>query len=46
MIGGVRSNITHENYESVRKLVNYRQSATFDDSLTELIKKFKEMKKQ
>jgi len=46
MINGIRSNINPENYNSVRKLVNYPPSATFDDSLTELIRKFKELKKQ
>lgn len=46
MIDGIRSNVTHENYNSVRKLANYPPSATFDDSLTELIRKFKEMKKK
>jgi len=46
MINGIRSNVTHENYDSVRKLANYPPSATFDDSLTELIRKFKEMKRK
>ena len=46
MINGVRSNVTQENYDTVRKLANYPQSATFDDSLTELIRKFKELKKK
>lgn len=46
MINGVRSNVTQENYESVRKLAKYPESATFDDSLSELIRKFKELKKK
>ncbi len=46
MINGVRSNVTKENYDAVRKLAQYPLSATFDDSLAELIRKFKEMKKQ
>ena len=46
MIGGIRSNITPSNYDAVRRLVNYPASVTFDDALTELIKKFKEFSKK
>jgi len=45
MYNGVRSNVTKENYDYVRKLATYPNNKTFDDSLTELLKQFKKYDK-
>jgi hypothetical protein len=42
----VRSIVDIELYDIVRKLVNYPQSTSFNDSLIELTRQFKEMKKK
>ncbi len=46
MNNGVRSNVTKENYDAVMKIATYPNNRTFDDSLKELLQKFKELKKQ
>ncbi len=46
MLNGVRSNVSKENYDAVRKLATYPNNQTFDDSLKELLQKIKGMKKQ
>ena len=46
MNNGIRSNVTKENYDYVRKFATYPNNKTLDDSLTELLKQFKEMKKK
>ncbi len=46
MLTRVRSYVSKENYDEIRKLATYPSSATFDSSVTELIRKFKEMKNE
>jgi len=42
----IRSIIDREQYQVVRKLVNYPSSASFNDSLIELTRQFKNLKNE
>lgn len=42
----VRAQLTQSNYKNIKKLLKFPESASFNDSITELIKKFKESKKK
>ncbi len=41
----IRAQLTESNYNELKKLVQFPQSTSFNDSITEMIKIFKEMQK-
>lgn len=41
----IRAQLSESNYKNVKRLVQFPDSASFDDSISELIRKFKELKK-
>ncbi len=41
----MRSNVSKANYFTIRKYATYPNNKTFDESLSELIREFKKLKK-
>ena len=42
----IRAQLSKTNYDTVKKLVKFPQSTSFDDSISQMILEFKELKKQ
>ncbi len=41
----IRAQLDESNYDNVKKLVNFPPSSSYNDSITELIRQFKNLKK-